>query len=85
MPCNYGHARTAAMHLRPDGTFALIEVDDADGGALAAFTAAAAVSRFLATGDRRLDEPVRCLAPESSTCRVIRQPYSHIAVSLSLP
>lgn len=53
-PIDYGHARMADVHLRPDGTFGLIEVDDADGGALAAFTAAAAVSRFLATGERRL-------------------------------
>lgn len=36
VPFDYGHARMAALHLRPDGTYALIEVDDADGGALAA-------------------------------------------------
>ena len=31
-----------------------LRLDDADGGALAAFTPAAAVARFLATGERRL-------------------------------
>lgn len=47
-------ARMGALHLRGDGTYRLIEVDDHDGGALRAFLAAAELRGFLAGGHCRL-------------------------------